>query len=319
MYGRIVVPLDGSDLAEHALPIAAEVAAHVNGALQLVHVHVPVRFPRSEGVMGRRSREALQRLEDRARRHEGVYLDELCRKLVEARGRIRVTSRVLEGPVGPTLLKVPRELGAQLLVMATHGRGPLGRAVVGGTADLLARQCGVPVLLVRPGQERAQLDREVSFRRVVLTLDGSEWAEQAVSCAVNIAQPFSAAVTVLRVIPPNRAAEAESARDYVDGIADRLRADGLETTALVVEHGKPAQAVLEATRDMEADLVVLATRGRAHVPRLMLGSVADRLIRSGPAPVLVCRPKQANPIATLADAARRVQASGGPQPAPRGA
>lgn len=296
MYGKIVVPLDGSSFAEHALPYASEIGARAGGVLDLVHVHMPVRLPAAGEVIGTRSRSVLARREDEARERERAYLEEAGRRLVAARGDVGLATHLLDGPVVPTLLDYRKSTEAHLIVMATHGRGPVARACLGGTADQIMRLAGVPVLLVRPDATPPELDREVTFRRILLALDGSRRAERALRCALGIAAPFGAAVTVVQAVPPADAGKAETAVDYLEGVVGKLRGHGVDARRSVVHHAKPAEAVLEASREMEADLVVLATHGRTDLPRLVLGSVADRLIRACPAPVLVCRARRDRPV-----------------------
>lgn len=292
MYGKIVVPLDGSSFAEHALPYASEIGARAGGVLDLVHVHMPVRLPASGEVIGARSRSVLARREDEARERERAYLEEAGRRLVAARGDVAHATTLLDGPVVPTLLDHRKSTDAHLIVMATHGRGPVGRACLGGTADQIMRLAGVPVMLIRPDGKPPELDRAVAFRRILLALDGSRRSERALRCALGIAAPFGAAVTVVQAVPPAEPDVAATAGDYLEGVVGKLRGHGVEAKLAVIHHAKPAEAVLQTAKDTEADLVVLATHGRADLPRLVLGSVADRLIRACPAPVLVCRARR---------------------------
>src|SRR5262249_13166269 len=116
---------------------------------------------------------------------------------------VSVTAQVLQGEVAETLCRQAAEAGADLVVMATHGRGPFGRFWLGSVADELIRHLHLPILLVRPEEAEVDLSRNALPSRVLVPLDGTELAEQILEPAVALAALLPAAeVTLLRVIKP---------------------------------------------------------------------------------------------------------------------
>ncbi len=301
MFTRIIVPLDCSRFSEHALPVAASMAEATRGGLDLVHVHVPVKLPKYDGAMGQRARESLREQEDELRERELTYLSELGARLRSTRPRLTVTTRVLEGAVAPVVLREARPPEAQLIVTTTHGRGPMGRAVLGGTTDVLVRNAAIPVLVVRGTRSEPDLSETFRPDRILLPLDGTERSERAVSCAVACARPFRGELILLRVVGRG-SGEESAARDYLDELATRIAVGGLKVDTMVVESRGRAEGILSATARAEADLVVLTTRGQGYLARLVMGSVAERLIRRGPTPVLVCRSSKQSALARTSEA-----------------
>jgi nucleotide-binding universal stress UspA family protein len=170
-YRSILVPLDGSEFAEHALPTAVSLARRHGAALHIVRVYVPVA-----GVCGEhavRYDEALDReLMKRAR----DYLDAVVARLATV-GGVQSSSALLEGSVADTISLQATALGADLLIMTTQGRGPLARFWLGSVSDQLVRQAGMPILLVRPQAAAPDVAQEPLLRRVLIPLDGSALAE----------------------------------------------------------------------------------------------------------------------------------------------
>jgi nucleotide-binding universal stress UspA family protein len=193
--------------------------------------------------------------------------------------------------------------------MTTHGRGPLSRFWLGSVADEFIRKTSVPVLLVRPKEGTLDLSQEPVVRRVLIPLDGSGLAEQILGPAVALGSLMNADYTLLRVVCPplftvyDPAAVAVSpvdqtsleeertqAQAYLDQVAQRLRARSLPVCTQVLVGMQPHQAILEEVQAQGVDLIALATHGRKGLTRLLLGSIADKLVRGAGVPVLVHRP-----------------------------
>ena len=168
--------------------------------------------------------------------------------------------------------------------------------------DSVLQQSSIPVLLVPPHVERPlPTDRPL---RLLVTLDGSELAEEAIGAAELLVGSPGAELVLLRVVesPPyplygpgyayvpwDEDAERASARQYLQAQVDRLQARGINATA---QHaiGSPASVIGQVARDVEADIVVMATHGRTGLPRLVLGSVATSVLQQAETPVLLVRP-----------------------------
>jgi nucleotide-binding universal stress UspA family protein len=308
MYRSILVPLDGSPFGEHALPWALRVARQTGAALRLVHAHAtPV------GSYGETGALYDNVVEEFTRRRELAYLRQIQRRVAEQVAG-PVTEVLVEGPVGDGLVAEARTAGADLVIMTTHGRGPLARAWLGSVADELVRRLSVPVLLVRPHDVRPDLTQDPQVRHILVLLDGSPLAEQILVPAVDFASLTGADISLLRVVRPlvlggdidtlppemdetmlrqlrtlHQEEQAEAQR-YLERIAGRLRDHGLRVIPHVAMHDQPAVAALDEIKRHAIDLVALATHGRSGLPRLFLGSVADKILRGTSVPVLVHRP-----------------------------
>jgi nucleotide-binding universal stress UspA family protein len=301
MFRTIVVPLDGSPLAEHALPLAAGIARRAGGALRLARVHTPHHAPRY----------AEPEADATVAHREQAYLDAVAAN-VERSGGVPATGALIEeGTVAPALCAHAQALGADLMVLTTHGRGPLSRFWLGSVTDELLRTAPLPLLVYRPeGQVAADLSADRPFRRILVPLDGSETAEAALAPAAELARLTGAELTLLRAVevlpiaapdglvytPPTLDAAlverlVAEARRSLNRVAERLRAEGLTVATRVTAAEPAAAAILDAAG--QADLIVLATHGRSKVARFFLGSVADKVVRGAPCPVLVTRSQPA--------------------------
>jgi nucleotide-binding universal stress UspA family protein len=192
----------------------------------------------------------------------------------------------------------------------------MGRFWLGSVAYELLRQLPMPLLLAHPHGEAIDWSTEPRLKQFLVPLDGSSFAEQILEPVAALAGFLGAGITlerVLSVVPLDhpgidhvglsspalqvldqvRAIERqvrEQAEQYLSRIAERLRARGLRVRTQVVVAERPAIAILEETKTSAVDLVALATHGRRGLSRVLLGSVADKVIRAASVPVLVQRP-----------------------------
>ena len=181
MFRTILVPLDGSTFGEHALPLALELAQKTGATLHLAHVLMPLSAVFADAPPFVAPSTEDQILEQQ-RATERSYLDTTARRLSEA-GAPSVQTSLLSGDVPDVLSSQVSATGADLVVMATHGYGPFTRFWLGSVADELVRSLPIPLLLIRPGEEEADLDRPPPLNHILLPLDGSELAEQMVEPA----------------------------------------------------------------------------------------------------------------------------------------
>jgi nucleotide-binding universal stress UspA family protein len=289
-FRSLLVPVDGSPFGEHALPLALGIARRAGASVRLVHVHSPLESVyRADRLYFDTGLDALLKWERRA------YLDDLVRRVAKV-ADVPVTSVLMERREVAGSLSAAAGLGADLVVMATHGRGPLGRAWRGSVADGLLRRASVPVLLVRGYDAPADLTGDPPLRHVLTALDGSELAEQALGPAVALGALRGADHTLLRVAPLSADSPAgddphAAAWGYLRRVEDRLGGRTRRVRAQVFLDQQPtAEAILWYARRHDADLIALATRGRGGLGRLLRGSLADRVVRGADVPVLVVPP-----------------------------
>jgi len=298
MYRSLLVPLDGFPFAEHALPLALRVARAAGAALRLVRVaDTPAVYYAGAPYDGE--------LESVVRARQQAYLDEIVQFLRKL-SPVPVSSALLEGPVVGKLCAQAGDGETDLVVMATHGRGPLGRFWLGSVADELVGRLPVPVLLVRPGDGEVDLAHEPELGPVLVPLDGSTLAEEILAPAGELARLLGVNLTLLRVVKPvpagavpddpalgqearallNRTREASA---YLLRMAERLRAEGLRVATRVTVQEHPAAAILNEAEATDAGLIALTTHGRRGLVRVVMGSVADKVVRGATIPVLVHR------------------------------
>lgn len=306
MKSHILVPLDGSPLGQEVLPLALALGRRHGCAVELVHVHVPppmpARAPHVDPRFDREQRGEMQR-----------WLTALAEAAARQNGQT-VTASFLDGAVGRTLETHVARRAPGLVVMATHGRGGLSRAWLGSVADRLVRRVHVPVVLVRPEPGRAATD--AAFRRILVPLDGSKLAEQALETALVLGAPGEVEYILITVVEPPQlstpsvmmaVAAAETgttaealaqiatlrqtvAEQYLGLVGDELRQRGTTVRTHVAVHPRPAQGILEYAATSGADLIAVATHGLGGLARFLVGSVADKVIRGASAPVLVVHP-----------------------------
>jgi nucleotide-binding universal stress UspA family protein len=280
VYERILVPLDGSETAESAL---AYVALLPSQEVRLLAVE---------------SDQTDLSAVCTAARDCKAYLEAVATSLRE-HGR-DVDTLVTFGNPAEQILALAG--AADLVVMGSHGHGGVRRFVLGSVADEVARHAPVPVMIVRG---RTVSPPAVQLTRIAVPLDGSDLAEQAVPVAAAVAADLGVPVHLLRVLDVDavratvqagsHAAAAymrsqeeiqRYAKEYLAEEAQELRNWDLTATSEVLT-GSPAVTLLDAIRP--DDLVVMTTHGRGGVRRMLLGSVADKLVRAAAAPVLLVR------------------------------
>lgn len=281
MLRTIMVPLDGSPLAERALPYAEGIARVSGARLALVRVAWVRPLPGQHPAVARVGpmEEAEAYLAGVARRFAGSGLP--------------VDTGVREEQPVEGLLAEIESRCPDLIVMATHGRDGLGRLAFGSVAGALAARTAVPVLLIRAGGQATAAQPFASRPRILVPVDGSVFAEEALPLAAGLVDLLDGELLLLRAISPDdRLAGGEEqaqARIYLNALAARFASTGRRISC-EIRGGVPAAAIAAAGRDDKAALVVMATHGRGGLGRLALGSVADAVLHRGDAPLLLVRP-----------------------------
>jgi nucleotide-binding universal stress UspA family protein len=248
---RILVPLDGSRLAERAVSVASALA-------RLFHERVILLT-----VGG----------DDRVLRPPA---DQLAAEGIPA------TTEAVMGPVAETICRFAHEQDVGLIVMSTQGNTGARRRIMGSVAQRVVRQAQRPVLIVPP---RAQVADRPSFDRLIVSLDGSNEAERVLPFASSFARRFGAPVVLLHAFD-EVSDGLDAIERYLARETERLASEGVEAEFRTVAD-QPAEAILGALDPERQDLLMIATHGRGGVERLLLGSVAQSVVRSSGAPVLL--------------------------------
>lgn len=315
MTMTIMIPLDGSPFAEHAISAAFGIARRTGATLALVRVREkrsvpddirrrPLTDPGPPGV-------------------ERRYLDDVIARMPAA---ITARATVLRGDPAEELVRHAAETAASMLVVSTHGRGGVRRALLGSVADAIVRGVVAPVLLIKPPPTQPTLSVVRTFRRVLVPLDGSTMSEQVIDAAVLAAGLSGVEYELVRVVSSEsgltgrETAESENAEPWIcraslpqtqlDAVAEALRARGAQVSSRVLRDDDPAKAILDHADHIEARLIAMATHARRGAPRMVLGSVADEVVRDAPCPVLVYHPLPAHATAGAERAGRGAEQSG---------
>lgn len=298
MFGKILVPLDAGQVSEEALPVVAALAGALGDPVAVVSV---IPDPGDLNPLVSKYDAVLHDLDVGRRAYASTYLEGVRGRL-EAKG-VHVAAAVRAGDPATEILAAAAADGAGLIAMATHGRSGPERWFVGSVADRVVHSAPMPVLLVRPG-ERPHPEQ---VSDIIVPLDGSPVAERALPVAMQLAQALSARVTLVRTVasgwlnagtdmyggttmsPDVITVIEDDARAYLEATAARLRGGTVEVQTSFALFHAPDLQIDEIAVDCPAPLVVMTSHGRSGVERALLGSVADRVVRSSTAPVLVIR------------------------------
>ncbi len=299
MFKHLLVPLDGSRLAEAALPPAENLAAKTGAMITLIHViekDAPAAIHSDRHLVTAAEAEAY---------------------LAEMKGRPRLKDLRVETHVHTTEVKDvahsitehSAELTPDLIVMTTHGRGGARRFFFGTIAQQVITMGRTPVLMVRPveGNKASPDVRTGDWGTILVPLDGNASHEKGLPFAAGIARAFHTRVHLLMVVPRFgnlRGSEAAAssvlpgatrlklemesaiAEDYLEGRAEELKREGIETSTETAR-GAPARVIIRVARGREADLVVLGTHGKAGADAFWSGSVAARVVERTHVPLLL--------------------------------
>ena len=306
MLRTILVPLDGSVLAERALPIAADIARRSGGAVHLVRAHVPLAVVGATAEGAIFSQDMLA-ADDALSRRAKDYIDAAATR-VAAEWGLRVSGVTEDGSPAGLITDIADRIDADLVIMTTHGAGGFTPDWLGSVADSVIRHSHRPVLALP--ENDAHLGETFTPRRILVTLDGSTLANAILPIARDVAIAFGAQIDLIRIVAPyvpgdviatlsadrpdpfGVDAESVHAKKSLDDAAAELHKVGIKTTVTVRVDLAPTRCLLDHVQETEPDCLAIATQGRG-VSRIFLGSVADKLIRSAGRPVIVLRPPKA--------------------------
>lgn len=287
MYSKILVPLDGSKLAEAVLPYARVLAGAMRLPVDLIHVNDPETVFTS--VHPARAADYLNQT-------AASYLSGLTGSCV-----------VKTGAAAEMILDTASLDGGTLTAMATHGQTGGQRWLLGRVAQKVLQAARNPLLLIRP-QDSASPDNEVRLESIIVPLDGSRLAEQIFPYVVHLATKLGLQVILIRtftlptasyflaarVSPPDMTELREKTKkeigDYLKAKVAELSASGVHKIAFVVAEGTGPEEIIELARKTSSSIVMMSTHGRSGMGRWVLGSVTDRVASNSGDPVLIIRP-----------------------------
>ena len=301
MKTRVLVPLDGSTLAEQALPCAVTLAQGLSAEVVLFRaVWIP---PDALGILDRVALE-LSELLDQLEAEADQYLRELVEQLKAMGLSARHTTRC--GPAAESIVDCARQIDVGHIVMSTHGYSGIRRWTHGSVAERVVQTARVPVLLVRAREEGAAKgwQEPMLCQRILVPLDGSDVAEQVLPTATTFAEKLDSELILFQIpivhvygwmtgewfvpIQGVLATAEQDAQAYLSEVARRLKEQGLRATTATMM-GSVAESIVDYAKANSVDLVAMCTHGRTGLVRWTLGSVADRVLRAGSTPILLVR------------------------------
>jgi len=285
----ILVPLDMSDLAAKALPTAEALARQTGAEIILLSViDLPPGAKESDRKIETEKAQASDYLKARA--------GELTAKGLSCRGDVTVALDAFA-----EILRAADTANADLIVIGSHGRSGLMRAVFGSVADKVLKGSHRPVLVIRPAVDPAKVP---AFNRILVPLDNSPLAEAILPVARALAKDLGAALIFLSTVEPIVVSDPttgqvpigsiltdieEDAKAYVKDIVKETEQQGIKAEGLVGV-GFAADQIVHAAEQSHADLIALATHGRSGIARLIMGSVAGSILSKSPLPCIIIRP-----------------------------
>jgi nucleotide-binding universal stress UspA family protein len=280
MTATVLVPLDGSPLAERALPPACLLARAAGGQLLLVRAAAHGVDP-TMAAAHLRTAEPGRRVTLRDAQH---YLADVAGRLTEQGCAVQIEA--LQTSPTSAILFAARQHRADLIAMTTHGFSGVRRALLGSVADEVVRDTTLPVLLVRA------MDASPTgpFRTILVPLDGTAFAEAALAYLAGDRWLIEGArVVLLQALPAHEAAagQVKEAQAYLQDLGHRYLEHGI--AAVQVKAGSPGATILAVAHQEQADLIVMATHRRAGLDRLMHGSNTAQVLQGVQMPVLLVR------------------------------
>jgi nucleotide-binding universal stress UspA family protein len=295
MFKRILIPLDGSELAEQSLPVALQIAQAQGSEL------IIMRVPLAEKMMTSYPAEySLLWPEQSLQLSQKMSADYLQQVLAQHEPTVvPIRAMVVNGDVAGGIVDTAAEEEADLIVMTTHGYSGLTRWVLGSITERVLREAHCPVLAIRDGQP---------MKHLLITLDGSYLAEAALAPGFGLAQALKSRVTLLQVVPEKglldwgqiekldakkeseiHAEVIDNAYLHLEQLIGQHAPSGL-AVKVEVASGSPAATILDYIERHQADITVMATHGRTGLQRWVYGSITEKVMRGANCSMLIVRP-----------------------------
>ena len=298
MFEKILLPLDGSVLAETAIPFVRDLAGQLEAEVYLLHACPPEH-------------------KTYLRMHQ-LYLDNIAENLRQRikedwqpSGEPKIQVEVIIDEPVKVIFDYVKEKVISMVALTSHGSTGLRAWAMGSVADKVVRGVGVPVLLIRIKEGRVIPEKKGLIQKILLPLDTSDASSISVPYTVQLAKKLKASITLFSMAQTiyvqnfvsmggmggGFAGNLDSVDDatkkytdeYLQGIADGIRKEGVEVTQTSLLSMDAAYEILEMERKIQPDLVVMATRGRSNISRWVLGSVAEKVLREGDRPILMIK------------------------------
>jgi len=300
MFEKILVPLDGSAIAQGILPCVKTLARRFGSTIVLFHAaEAPIELDRQE--------EYAKGTIDRIRSLAEGYLAGVAKTL--RRQRFKVEIEVGLGGVARSITDFAEAERMDLIAMSTHSRAGPARWMLGSAPDRVLRHTHKPVLLVRPTGETPVDEKPYPLKNIIVPMDGSRAAQAVLPYVQEMAKTLKLEVVLVQVISAETTVQFTPmgpdtwaiptdvlqridvlASGYLAGVGKELEREGISVRWDVLR-GAAAHSIVEFARETPGSMVAMTTHGRSGLRRWVLGSVADQVVRGSGEPVLVIRPQ----------------------------
>ena len=285
MYEKLLLPYDGSEQAAGILHHAGEIAHVMDATVRVLYVADTRRD--SVTVLEGETEDVLVEYGEEVVSEAGKTLDTLG---------VEYTTDVVQGTPAETIAEYAAQFDFDVVLLPTHGTAGVAKNLLGGVTEKVIRLSSVPVLTVRMEPDETL---EFPYERILVATDGSESARAASSHAISLAQVLDAELHVLSVvevgpIPGAAVVEDEAeriAREAIETVESMAAEAGLDSVTGHVEQGSPADLIQSTVEDLDAHAVVLGATGNGRIERILLGSVAEKAVRTVSVPVITVREK----------------------------
>lgn len=290
MYDRMIVPLDGSQLAEQVLPYVHVVSEGLKCPITLVRVFdVPAMI---EGVSGA----TIDRVASELRADADRYLERVKGTFVDVGANVSVVGK--QGDAASVIIEESEKGASTIVMISSHGRSGVTRWAMGSVAEKVLQATNNPLLIIRDqaAEESSFIEGNrnlrdwnalLTIKNIIVTLDGSSISEQVIPHAMAFAKSLAVPLTPVRV--SNSPNDDSDNTEYLNNVVKRFRDENLQCDGGEVLHGNAATAIIEVTERIPNSLVAMTTRGRSGIQRWVMGSVTDRVVRHSGSPALVIR------------------------------
>ncbi|MFC2035609.1 universal stress protein [Chloroflexota bacterium] len=303
MYEKIIVPLDGSELATVALPYAEELSSSMGCNITLIYVGVPTDH-HSDHIY----RSYISQMAQNTKEFAKKYV-----KKLENYPTINVESKFLFGDPAEEIINYAEKIDAHLIIMATHGQSGLKRWAMGSTANKVIRASRQPVWLIRGKRDNSDMREKGILGKALVPLDGSKESEAVIPFIVELASKLKAEIVLLHVLSLGHhamaicgegyeyfyfneqqlASDKTTANRYLEKVVTQLKQRGVSAKSQV-KFGNVAEEIIQVAADMQADVIAMSTHGRSGIGRWIFGSVAEKILYEGNTPLLLVRSSGAN-------------------------
>jgi nucleotide-binding universal stress UspA family protein len=291
MYEKILVPLDGSELAEVTLWYAARLAARLGSAITLVNVSYPSDLT-SPHMYERYLEDTLTRVKALATQTAAET----------GGGEVAVDYKMLRGDPAEEIVDYADSAKIDLIILSTQGKSGIKRWAMGNVANKVVRATRKQVLVIRAKGAKADVYKD-KLTRVLVPVDGSRESESILRYVSEMAIKLNLEVTLFHIWPRHtdiysptgiKAREKIEKREneYIQRLAERLKNEGINARGVFREvmQGNEAEDIIKMAEEGEFSMVAMATHGRSGVGRWIFGSNAEKVLNEGSTPLLLVRP-----------------------------